>query len=95
MTTQSYDIGDNRRFSVNFTDIDADDADPTVATIIIKQPDGVDITYVYDTDVELVKDSVGNYHADFTFTQSGRHQVRFTGTGALTSAEQIDVYIRA
>lgn len=95
MTTECYDIGDNRRFTVMFTDIDGAPADPTNIEAVIKQPDGVDVAYEFGVDTELAKDDVGIYHIDFTFTQLGRHKVRFEGTGNVTSAQQIDVYIRA
>lgn len=89
MTTATYDKGDNRRLSIVFTDFNDLAASPTTVTAIITEPDGVQVNPV------VVNDGVGLYHADFTFTKAGRHKVRFEGVGALVSAEQTDVYIRA
>jgi hypothetical protein len=40
------------------------------------------------TTVTLTHDSVGIYHGDFTPTEAGAHEVRFTGTGAIVTAYQ-------
>lgn len=93
--TLTFDRGDAQRLSMTFLNIDNVAADPSSITATITEPDGVVITYNYGVDTELIKDSVGNYHVDYTFTKSGRHQVRFEGVGTVTSAEQTDVYIRA
>ena len=93
--TLTFDRGDSQRLSMSFIGIDDVAADPSAIVAIITEPDGVIVTYVYDTDIELVKDSVGHYHVDYTFTKKGRHQVRFEGVGGVTTAEQTDVYIRA
>lgn len=92
--TDSYDIGDSRRFNVAFTDVNNVAADPTNVTFKIVEPDGIETIYDYGTDAELVKDSVGNYHVDWVFTKAGRHIIRFEGVGGLTSSEQTEVYIR-
>ncbi len=92
--TCSFDIGDSRRFSVAFTDVDGIAADPTGISFKLVEPDGTETNYVYVTDAELVKDSTGNYHVDITFSQPGRHIIRFNGTGDVVSAEQSEVYIR-
>lgn len=89
MSTAVYDKGDNRRLSITFTDFNDTLADPTTVTAIITEPDGTVVNPA------VVNDGVGLYHADFTFTKQGRHLVRFEGTGAVVSAEQTDVYIRA
>lgn len=92
--TDSYDIGDSRRFSVAFTDINGAAADPSAIAFKMVEPDGTETSYVYGTDSELVKDSLGNYHVDWVFSKAGRHIIRFEGTGAVTAAEQDEVYVR-
>lgn len=95
MTTAAYDIGDLRRLSVAFKDINGAAADPTTVTFRMRKPDGTVTTYVFGTDSELVKDSVGNYHVDWTFALAGRHVWRFEGSagGPVTTEEQ-DAYTR-
>lgn len=93
--TDSFDIGDNKRFSITFTDIVGAAADPTAITAVITEPDGVVTTYVYGTDAELVKDSVGVYYVDWTFAKKGRHKIKISGTGAVVSAEQVEIWVRS
>lgn len=54
--------------------------DPTTVTFTLKG-NGESTTYVYGTDSELVKDSTGNYHVNYDFTESGYYQYSFIGTG--------------
>jgi hypothetical protein len=93
--TLTFDRGDAQRLSMTFLGIDDIAADPSSITVIITEPDGEVVSYDYGVDAELIKESVGNYYVDYTFTKKGRHQVRFEGVGGVTSAEQTDVYIRA
>lgn len=94
MATPAYDIGDLRRLSVTFSDIDGTEADPTTVTFKMREPDGTETIYAYGTDAELVKDGVGRYHVDWTLTQAGRHVVRWEGTGVVATAEQVELYGR-
>ena len=94
MTTASYDIGDQRRLTVTFTDINDTAADPTGVTFVMVAPDGTQTSYIYLTDSELVKEGVGVYYVDFAITQRGRHAYRFAGTGAVVAAEAGEFYAR-
>ena len=51
-------------------------ADPTAVTLAIKDPAGA------KTAPSPVKDSVGNYHYDYTPTLPGQYGYAFAGTGA-------------
>lgn len=93
--TTAYDIGDAPRLSISFTDYADVSADPTAVTFAMTEPDGSVVQYDYLTNAELVKDSVGNYHVDYLLSKSGRHTFKFTGTGAVNSAESADLYVRA
>jgi len=95
MTTTSHDIGDKRRLAITFKDFADVDADPTNVLFELTEPDGTVISYTYPADPEVVKDAVGKYYVDFLFTKQGRHNMRFTGTGAIESAEATDIFIRA
>lgn len=81
----SYDQGDRVRLTATFRSYGVA-VDPSALTFRIVGP-STDTTYTYPTDAQLVKDSVGNYHVDFTIpatgkTAAGRYAYRFTGTGA-------------
>lgn len=92
--TETFDIGDMQSLKIAFTDEAGNAADPTGVTFKMREPDGVETTYIYGADAELVKESVGNYQVGWTFNKSGRHIFRFAGAGAVAAAEQNEVYIR-
>ncbi len=51
--------------------------DPTTVVLKIKTPDQV----ITDLSAFVVKDSVGNYHCDFTSSQVGLHQCEWLCAG--------------
>lgn len=85
MTT--YDIGDEVRLSVAFTDADGVAADPTTVTCTVRKPDGSTLT-------PSATGSSGSYHADIQPDQTGNWHYRFAGTGALVAAEEGQFYVR-
>jgi len=84
----TYDIGDVVRCSAAFTDADGAAADPTTLTFRWQTPAGVEASYVYGTDDELVKDGTGNYHVDLTIDNDGVWYHRFEGTGTNVAAAE-------
>ena len=79
-TVNEYDVGDLVRVSVVWTDDDSAAIDPDVVRFIYRTASDVKTTYLYLTDAELVKDSVGNYHVDVAATNSpGLWNYRFEG----------------
>ena len=81
-------IGDVRRMSVSYQEKDLTYVDPTTITLNIIAPSGAITTYVYGTDSELVKDSTGQYHADYLLDESGIWKYQFISTGTLPSMEE-------
>lgn len=55
--------------------------DPTAVFFKVKDPSGNVTTYEYLTDVELVKDSTGNYHVLVDADEDGVWVYRFYSTG--------------
>lgn len=84
----AYDIGDLVKISGTFTDSANTAGDPTTVSITIAPPTSAETTYVYGTDAALVKDSVGNYHANWSCAESGVHRYRWVSTGTLQAAEE-------
>ena len=86
----SIDIGDLRRVTAAFTDPNDSDAavDPTALTLEVTDPSGEKTTYTYGTDVELVKDSIGNYHLDISVDMAGTWLYRWAGTGTAQAVEE-------
>jgi hypothetical protein len=66
--------------SVVFTGTDGADVDPAVVTIEWTLPDKTSTTYEYLVDGEVIRDSEGHYHADFTLDALGRHKFVWSGT---------------
>lgn len=91
----TYDLGDLVRCSAVFKNAAGTNTDPTTVTAKVKTPTGVTTTYVYGTDVALVRDSAGNYHVDITTTEAGTWSYRFVGTGAVVQADETVFYVEA
>ncbi len=89
-----YDIGDLVRLSATFTNTAGVVTDPTATTCAIKVPSGTVTTYTYLVDVDLVRDSAGAFHLDYSPVAEGIHTYRFVGTGACQTAEEKPFYIR-
>lgn len=64
--------------------------DPTALTLVVKPGDGAATTYTYGTGATIVKDSVGNYHADVTVTSrsGGTWYYKWTATGTYVGMAQ-------
>lgn len=76
-----YTVGNVIRCSTAFTNLAGAAIDPTTVSFSFKTPAGVVTTYVYPTDVQLVKDSTGNYHVDIAADTEGLYSWRFFSTG--------------
>ncbi len=62
--------------------------DPTAVSLKWRVAGGATTTWVYLTDSQIVKDSVGLYHADIPVVAPGLHYFRWEGTGAVKAAEE-------
>jgi len=88
MSDTAYDVGALVRASGVFTNSAGVATDPAAVLFAFKTPAGVETIYAYGTDVELVKDSVGNYHVDINATVTGIWYYRFYSTGSGQSADE-------
>jgi hypothetical protein len=84
----TYDIGDLARISGQFKDIAGTLIDPTTVRFKFTTPAGVVTTYIFGTDGQLVKDSVGNYHVDLSATEAGVWFYRWESGGTGQAAEE-------
>jgi hypothetical protein len=66
-----YIPGEVARLSLAVTNIAGAAADPGALRLKVKSPAGAVSTYTYGGGAEIVKDSVGNYHADIQLTTAG------------------------
>ncbi len=88
-----YNIGDKRRLTATFTDIDSVLTDPTDITFLMKEPDGTKTTHLSGS-AEVVAVSTGVWYVDWTITQEGIHNYEFKGTGAVVTAEERSFRVR-
>ena len=95
MSVEAYDKGDRVQFTAAFTNLAGAAADPTTIRFKVKRPDLTETTWVYGTDAQVVRDGVGAYHAEVDFDQSGDWTYRWEGTGAVQSAGERAVIVRA
>lgn len=84
----TYDLGKVVRSAVAFTNVAGTAVDPGGVTFKVKSPLGVITTYVYLTDVEVVKDATGSYHIDLEPDSQGVWVVRWIGTGSNKTASE-------
>lgn len=83
-----FDIGDLVRASAAFSDSAGTAIDPTAVYLKYVTPAGVTTTLTYGVDVELVRDSAGNYHADISATDDGAWHYRWYSTGSGQASEE-------
>ena len=69
--------------------------DPTTVTLKYKAPTGTITTWVYLTDNQLVRESVGSFYADISVTAGGTWNYRWEGTGAAQGANQSSFEVTA
>lgn len=97
MSTQNhYSVGNLVRVSAVFKDAAGTAIDPTTVGFKVRRPDtGAVTTYVYGTDAQLVKDSVGNYHVDVSADATGEWPYRFYSTGTGQAAQESSFFADA
>lgn len=88
------DIIQGQTKRIEFETFNLDDVltDPSVTKFIYKYGD-TKVTLVFGTDLALVRDSVGMFHVDLTFSVSGWWKWRIELTGAVTNAGQGKIYV--
>jgi hypothetical protein len=74
-------IGSPIAFTANFQSAAGSDVDPTTVTFWTLDPSGCQTSYVYGTDDEVVKDSVGDYTATIIPDSPGRWFYKWITTG--------------
>ena len=88
MVTESFDIGDRERLKATFRDDAGALKNPTTVVATLREPDGTISTPA------VSNPSVGVHTVDLIFTQTGRHLLKFKGTGAVVSAQEIEFYVK-
>lgn len=82
----SYTLGSLVRLSATFK-VNGALTDPTTVTCKVKTPDGTETAYTYAA-AQVVKDSQGAYHYDFSVGEQGWHYYAFAGTGTCVASSE-------
>ena len=91
----SFDIDDTVRLRVLFTDVNDAAVDPTEITIIHRDPNGVEVTEIYNGGAgNVVKAAVGDYHLLLTPAVSGKWAWRGEGTDTPNAQGEKIFYVR-
>lgn len=84
----TYDQNDLVRLPVTFKNAADVETDPTTVTFYFKAPSGTETTYIYGTDVEVVRDSAGVFHVDVLPDESGVWVWKWKGTGLVAQTDE-------
>lgn len=92
-------LGTEIRFTETFTDLIAGTvADPTTVTLKFRDPNGNETSVTY-AGAQIVRDSVGVYHYDFTppipSKQGQAWLARWVATGAIVATDEIKFSVLA
>lgn len=90
----SYDIGDQVRLTVAFTDEYGAGVDPTVIICKTVDPDGHVTDWSYGVDEALTRTDTGAYALDFVIDQAGRWAYRWESSGTVTAAAEGQFNVR-
>lgn len=63
-------------------------ADPTTVRLLWRRRGHPPTIMAYPGDI--IRDSVGTYHADIPIAKTGKHYVRWEGTGAVATSEELE-----
>ena len=81
----SYPLGSSLLLSATFTDIDNHAVDPTVTTLSVRDPAGVELDYVSPS---VTKVASGVYSCQIVPSVPGIWRYRWKGTGAVLAANE-------
>lgn len=84
----SYVLGNLVRVTFSVTDADGTPADPGTVTLRVQPHRGTEAVYEYGTDAIIVKDGVGEYHADVDPDVKGLWHWRWEGNGDVEAAAE-------
>lgn len=82
MSDIEFHVGDMAQIQVEFLTSDQVLFDPSGVSFMIMYPDTSRVSYVYSTDLQLIRDSIGKYHLNFPLTVSGVFTYQCKGTGS-------------
>lgn len=93
-----YDVGDQERVIMTFTNLSGVEQDPTNVRFRYSMPDGtLSQVFVFGTDAEVVKLSDGKFYFDLEFTVGSDDApwlVRWEGDGNVVASAEKEYWVR-
>lgn len=90
----TYDIGDQARVQVTFTNLSGVATDPTAVSLQVVSPSRVSTMYYYGSPGQIFRTSAGVFYCDLDMTEHGIWAYRWLGTGAIQAAEEATLFVR-
>jgi hypothetical protein len=90
---ETYDEGDLVRVTGTFTNAAGTAVDPAAVTAYCRNPSRVVTTFVYGTDVEVVRSATGVYYMDINANEPGLWRYGFRSTGSGQGADEHRFYV--
>jgi hypothetical protein len=81
-------VGETVKFTAQITNLKNQLTDPVGIMFKIKNPIGVSTTYLYGTDAQILKDSVGKYSIDLILDVVGTYKIRWETVSPNVSIEE-------
>lgn len=88
-----YYVNSPVRLSVAYADEDGNAVDPATVKLKTMSPSGLERSYSYSVDANVLKEATGEYVADITPDIAGRWDIRWESTGTGTTTAQEDTFI--
>lgn len=88
-----FDVADQVRATVVFRNSSELATDPTTIVVTVNGPGTNILNYTYGIGPNIVRDTTGTYHVDFTCTDNGRWWVTWNGTGTLTASAVLNFLV--
>lgn len=86
--TSTFKIFNLIRLTALFKNAIGAPVDPTGITLRLLPPGGVLQTYVYGTDIQVIRESIGLYSFEFEPAVSGEFEYQWRGTGACIAMDE-------
>lgn len=89
--TKTLTVGDARKFTAKFFDLDGILADPDTVTFEVKHPDGTIDIY---SNSSITKEEDGVYSKEILFQESGNWSIEWEGSGNISKVANSRFYVK-
>lgn len=94
-TLPVHKLGSRRTLQVTVRDEHGELIDPAELTFTMTTPDAQVTTYLYGTDIQVVRDSLGVYSVSWLCNKLGRHSAEFVAAGNISARVSEEFLVQA